>query len=894
MAMNDPGRQRWKEIDRLFAAALERPQEERERFVAGRCGTDAQLCAAVISLLRAERDSEGLFRAPDLTTAREALQELATGSEIPGAEPPLERVGAYRLLRRIGRGGMGSVYLAERAAADFQQRVALKLLRRGIDTEDIVRRFLLERRILAGLAHPNIARLYDGGSTEDGRPYLVMEYVDGTPITEYCDAARLPLARRLELFLGVADAVRYAHAQLVVHRDLKPSNILVTRDGRVKLLDFGIARILDAAEDDEAPLTRTGSRVLTPEYASPEQLSGRPITTASDVYQLGILLYLLLAGHRPFDRGRAAVAEGLGGQEVTAVRASARVGSGEEDVRIAHRRSTTPERLRRALRGDLDTVLQKALREQPERRYTSVEQLADDIRRHLDGRPVGARPDTLAYRATRFLRRNRLVALAGVAALLFLLLYVGSAIRHATRLERERNAAREQADRAEQVQRLLIEILRSPDPFAPANPERGRAITVVEALDTGASRVLAELGGRPRIQANLLDALVEVYTNLGTSEKAVPLAARALSLHERDDGVVSRAYRDGLARLALALGAAHERASADSALALLQRRLTLVLAAPDPSVAEQVEAHNDLASQFGYVDRIADAERELRRALTLADSTVPPAQLAAVHRGLSDVLQRLGHAADAVPHARQALTLDSVAFGVQSANAGMAHESLAEVLSDLGRNDEAAGEYERGVAILERTLGPENGNTLNALNNLAVLRRRMGDLEGAERDLRRLLEARVRLMGPNHREVGTVYQNLGTVLSGLGRLDEAAEMHRRAASIYEAALQPGSYLIAFPHLSLAGVELAQGDFPAGEASARRALRILERALPAGHFATAVARCRLGRALLGQGRAREGMAALTTAARVIRSSPQAAAYRDECLGALEEATAADAG
>ncbi len=876
----DSGWRRWDEVDRLFTAALDLPESERESFIVRQCEGDIELRDAVLSVLTAERASADLFEGPESARAREALREFFSAGDSGAADHAGERIGPYRLIRRIGRGGMGTVFLAERADADFDQRVAVKLLRRGLDTEDIVGRFLSERRILARLTHPNIARLYDGGSSADGRPYLVMEYVDGEPVTDYCDARTLPLAQRLEFFLRVADAVRYAHAQLVVHRDLKPSNILVTKDGRVKLLDFGIAKILSPDADDRDAVTRTGVRVLTPEYASPEQLRGDPITTATDVFQLGILLFVLLTGRRP-SSGDSATDD-----RAVATRASAAVGDGDAARIVARERATTPDRLRRALRGDLDMILGKSLREEPDRRYASVEQLAEDIRRHLAGLPIEARSESTLYRTGKFLRRHRWLVPTGAVAVLFAALFAGSSIRHAARLERERNVAREQAERADQVRRLLVDAFRSPDPFDPANPQRGRAITVVEAMDIGADRVVRELSDRPAIQASLLDAIVDVYTNLGASPKAVPLARRALALHGRVDGTASRAYREALGRLATSVGAGHDRAAGDSALVLYRRRLTLVDAARDATAGERVMARTDVANELADLGRAREAEPEFRRALAAADSSVPPAQLAATHRGLAGVLQSLGRAADAEPHARQALALDQAAFGEGSANVGMAYESLAENLSELGRNAEAAAEFQRAVDLLRATLGAENTNTVNALNNLALLRRRMGDFVGAERDLRTVLDLHIRTLGPNHREVGTTYQNLGAVLYDMGHLDEAAEMHRHAAAIYDSVLEPGSYLRAFPHLSLAAVEVARGNPAAGEASARLALDILEKALPAGHFATAVARCRLGRALLARGREQEGAAALAAAAEIIRASPQAAPYRDECLGALD--------
>jgi len=858
----DPTWRRWEEIDPLFAAALDLPEAERATFVARSCGADRELRDAVMALITAEAESAGLFDRPDSATAGAALRELA--AVVPG-EPAPDAIGPYRLLRQVGRGGMGTVYLAERADADFEQRVAVKLLRRGLDTDDIVRRFLAERRILAGLDHPNIAQLLDGGSTEDGRPYLVMQYVDGLPITAYCRRNELPVRQRLEIFLRVADAVRYAHAKLVVHRDIKPSNIMVTAEGRVKLLDFGIAKLLVPGQEEGGHLTRTGLHVLTPEYASPEQRRGDPITTGSDIYQLGMLLYVLLTGGRP--AGTRGTREG--NQDRPILRPSTAVGQNA--------------RLRNALRGDLDTIALKALESDPTRRYESVQHLAADVQAHLGGRPVTARPDTLAYRTGKLLRRHRWIAPGAAAALLFVTVYAVNNVRHTAAIEAQRNAAQAEAERANEVQRLLVDLFRSPDPLNFADPERGTAITVVEALDVGAARVLNDLGGRPQIQASLLDALADVFTSLGAHDRAMPIAERALVLYEQVFGIASPQYRAGLARLA-----ATHLMDGDSALALLRRRLDMTLAVTPPAHAEVAEARVDLAAHLkDHMRRPVDAEAEYVQALaTPQPMGAPPTSIAKAHRGLADIYDELGRPTDAEPHARLAVQLHARLDGESSPNTAIARVTLARVLGALGRDAEAEAEFRRAIALLEGTYGPDHGITLNARNNLAVFRRGLGDLAGAERAFRELLRPQIRARGEGSREVGDTYQNLGSVIGEQDRIGEAIEMHVRAAAIYETALDPSNYLLAFPYLSLAGLELRQANFRAAETAARRALGTLEATLPAGHYATAVARCRVGRALVGQGDSARGREILRRAVRSLPLETPVPAYRAECVAALE--------
>lgn len=423
---------RWERLNELFHAATGLAPEERAAFLSRACGDDAELLREVERLVAADAQAGEFIEAPALASAS-WLDEAEEGT------PPDRAFGPYRVIREIARGGMGTVYLAERADGQYERRVALKLIKRGMDLELVLRRFRAERQILASLEHPNIARLLDGGTTDDDRPYFVMEYIEGEPIDAYADARHLSVPERLRLFLQVCDAVAYAHGRRVVHRDIKPANILVTPEGVPKLLDFGIAKVLEAGSE-EATSSVTGFRLLTPEYASPEQVDGRSATPASDIYSLGVVLYELLTGRSPY---------GATGRDPFAVAAAVRVTDPERPsaaVRRSRAELSAPAvpadtrrngararvgpvvpAVRQQLRGDLDAIVLTALRKEPERRYPSVERLAEDIRRHLEARPVSARPDTLAYRARKFERRNRAaVAAAGVTALAASLLLGGA------------------------------------------------------------------------------------------------------------------------------------------------------------------------------------------------------------------------------------------------------------------------------------------------------------------------------------------------------------------------------------------------------------------------------------------------------------------------------------
>lgn len=387
--MNDA--ERWGEVDRIFEAVLDRSPGERTVFLRAFCAGDPALYREVERLLAADAwESVFLDRPADEVSGLMA-----------GEREEQQRLGPYRLLRAIGCGGMGTVFLAMRDDEQYERLVAVKILRSGLEDTDLRRRFLAERQILARLEHPNIARLYDGGSTEDGRPYLVMELIQGLPIDEYCDRHRQTVEQRLALFLRICSAVQYTHQNLLVHRDIKPANILVTPQGEPKLLDFGIAKLLEPAATADS-LTRTGIRVMTPSYASPEQMKGEAITTASDVYSLGVLLYELLAGRSPYR-----VEEGVEKPS----RALSRSGKPLPEE-IAAARGSRPVALRRRLAGDLDTIVLTALRTEPARRYESVARLSSDLERHLQDLPISARPNTLGYRMRKFVRRHRAALVA--------------------------------------------------------------------------------------------------------------------------------------------------------------------------------------------------------------------------------------------------------------------------------------------------------------------------------------------------------------------------------------------------------------------------------------------------------------------------------------------------
>jgi len=539
--------ERWQQVKEVLHSASECPPFERAAFVLSACAGDDELRCEVESLLAYESSVENFI---------EESAFVVAGS-IAGSDTAMvgRRIGAYRIVREIGRGGMGAVYLGVRDDDEYQKQVAIKLIKRGMDTDAIVRRFRNERQILAGLEHPNIARLIDGGTTEDGLPYLIMEYVEGVPVDRYCDANKLSIAERLRLFRRICAAIQFAHQNLIVHRDLKPSNILVTPDGTPKLLDFGIAKLMQAEVGGGVvrEQTATGLLMMTPEYASPEQISGTRLTTASDVYSLGVVLYELLTGRRSHrftsrrpDRVAQIICDTLPERPSLAVcrEVEAHEEAGDDENcetrttgKISEMRGeTSAERLRKRLRGDLDNIVLVALRKDPARRYASVEQFSEDVRRHLEGLPVHARADTISYRATKFIKRNRI----GVAAatLVFVTL-LGGVIATAwqARVARTERARAEQ--RFNDVRKLANSfIFEFSDPINELpNSTLIRHRMVERALEY-LDGLAPESGSDPSLQHEIALAYIKVgdiqgkpnMANLGDTQGAIKSYRRAVEI----------------------------------------------------------------------------------------------------------------------------------------------------------------------------------------------------------------------------------------------------------------------------------------------------------------------------------------------------------------------------
>jgi len=894
---------RWPELDAIFAAALEKDAVERQGFLERSCGADLELRRELERLLSAaEASSEFLEdRAPLL----QRLAEAHRSSILPTPEPG-QRVGAYRLVREIGHGGMGVVYLAERADGTFEQKVALKLLGGWVRAPAELRRFQRERQILARVQHPNIARLLDGGVSEEGRPYFVMECVDGTAIDRYCDERRLTVRERLELFLEVCAAVELAHRNLVVHRDIKPGNVLVTAEGRPKLLDFGIARLLrDEEEEAEDAVTRTGVRPMTPEYASPEMVEGGPVGTASDIYQLGALLYQLLTGSPPHRlRGRSISEVERVVRTVEVERPSAAVTRAGADAGVkvpsqsglALVRGTTPDRLRRRLRGDVDNIVLTALRKEPERRYGSVEQLASDVRRHLGGHPVRARPDTLAYRSSKFVLRHRFgVATAGLAAVLL----VGFALAMA---QQARRTAHER-DRAEQVTRFLVDLFQSSDPDA----VRGDTLTVRRVLEEGAQRVRTELIRQPEIRATLLSVIGGVDRSLGLHDEARPLLEEAVAIRrqvldpddpqlgdalstlgllliDKGDGTaaepilaealriarVSRGDVDTLVArtlnaYALAL---HVQGRVQEAESLYREASTIYRQAPGaPSVA-YADALDNLGWILSSREDYAGADSVFGEALELRRRVLPAGHPAVARslRALAYVREMEGRYPEAEALARESLELRRALYGEEHQIVADALLALAGSVKWQGRLDEAEALYRESLSVYERILGENTPEVAHVLANLGLTLRDVGRLDDAEVAMRRSLSIYRDRLGNGNVSTMVVANSLGSILERKERLEEAETLYRATLANARDAFPGDHPQVSRLLMSLGWLELVRGDAIEAEPHLREGLAMLRRMYPEGHVAVDRAQVSLGQCLVALQRYQEAEALLLEAYR----------------------------
>jgi serine/threonine protein kinase/tetratricopeptide (TPR) repeat protein len=828
MTMPTPER-RWRRIQDVLDAALELTDAAGlSAYLDAACAGDAALRAEVERMMDSIHRAGAFLDQPaaELAAALQPFDDVVITSTVEGT-----RIGPYRVLREAGRGGMGVVYVAERDDGEFRHRVALKLGQRGLDSVDALRRFREERQILASLDHPAIAKLFDGGVTATGVPYFTMEYIEGTPIDRYCDERWLSARARMQLFCDVCDAVQYAHNNLIIHRDLKPSNILVTETGQVKLLDFGIAKLVST--DAETSLTRSGVLPMTPDYASPEQARGAPISTASDVYSLGVLLYRLLTGRQPYElsgRSPADVERVITQQQparpsTIVVQPLPGIDARTTPEELSALRTTRPARLSRMLSGDLDNIVLQAMRKEPDRRYRAAAQLMDDVSRYLSLRPVSARPDTWRYRTGTFLRRHRASVAAATVIVLSLLAGMAATTSQARRAslnartaEQERDRAQVQATKTERVSEFLIDLFQLSDPMK----AQGVDITARQLLDQGAARVQEQLANEPEAQATMMDVMGNVYRNLGAYDQAEPLIRTGLALRRTTLGANHLDVAESLTSLGILL---YERGQLDSAALVLGEALDMrraQLADDDEVVATAL--HN-VASLYNVKGEYDAAETNYRLALDVRRRLFGDehADVAVTLNNLGGVLKARGEYAGADSLYRASLATRRRIFGDTHSEVANSLNNIGALLAAKSEDAAAVPLFREALDIRRTVYGDEHPIIAQTLNNLATVVENTGDLAAAEPLHREALDIKRNVLGNQHASVTTSLNNLGLLLMKMGDFAGSDSLLREALATRRALFGPKHPMIASTLQNLGALQLVRGDKRAGETYYRQSL-----------------------------------------------------------------------
>ena len=824
-------------IDEILRLAEPMSPAEQADFLRKTCGARTSLHAVAAEALR--KRSSAAWWENDIENA-EPVDSAANVDTY-------EQIGSYRVLRTLGEGGMGKVVLAERADAQFSQRVAIKLVRGGLASKQILSRLKLERQILATLNHPNIAKLLDGGTTSEGTPYIVMEYIEGTPIDLYCNEHKLTVVERLKLFQRVCAAVHYAHQNLIVHRDLKPSNILIDDRGSPKLLDFGIAKILDdRTMGHTLAVTHADVRVLTPDHASPEQVRGESITTASDTYVLGVLLYELLTGHKPFT---------LDSYKLSAIEAAicydepmpldsvfdthGSSAASELLHRVCEERSTTEAKLHRQLSGDLNNVVMTALRKEPERRYPSVEQLSADIGRFLTSNPVTAKPDTVGYRTAKFIQRHTFGVVSSSLAVLGLIAFAVITAIQAERISRERA-------KAQDVAQFMTGLFEGADP----NLVRGNELTVRKLLDQGATRLLTELDRAPEVRASLLDTLGNVYWNIGANDRAVQTSMAALQLRKQLNDSGPELFRSSYF-LSRALVENRELQQGET---YLQQSL---------ATAKAIYGENspEVGLVLGRFGRLRQLQQRFKEASTFfatsirlleADPNVDVLELSNTTNDYAILLSYSGNNAAAESLFRKTLSLREARFGADHPATAIAMNNLGVALEQQGKLAEAERYLAHSLALHRKLYGEQNNNYLASLRAYGRLLRHMGKLSEAEGTFRDALAKQQALSGRDHELVGYTSANLANVLLDEQRFPEAEREAREALRIYSLHYASDHLYVAAAQRVLGLALLSQDQLQEAESLLRSAIATQQKQGSDNNPQLALSQSALGELKLAQG------------------------------------------
>ena len=752
----------WEKVDKLFAAAIELEDSKRLEFLKSKCGEDIRLLNEILSLLNEEQTIHPLLnkKASDFINVDEKLNFVG------------QQIGNYKLVEEIASGGMGTVFLAERCDGIFEQKVALKIIKPGLSTIPIIRRFQHERQILAKLQHPNIAKLFDGGVTEDRRPFFTMEYVEGVPIDEFCDQKKLNIKQRLKLFIKVCETVQYAHNNLVIHRDLKPSNILIQKDGSIKLLDFGISKVLSAesANIDLPTITQTEINLLTPEYSSPEQIKNSSISVSTDVYSLGLILYKLLTGKnahefklRTYNEFEKVICETTIAKPSTVLVNSAKA--------IFENRNANEKKLRKILSGDLENICLMALRKEPERRYASVEMLAYDIERYLDDLPILARKESFTYISKKFLIRHKAAAITAIS----LFFIINSVIFFYTiQLKEERDKANLEAMKSEKIATFLKELFLVSDP----DESKGETITARELLDEGAAKLSAGLDDELVIKSQLLNTIGNVYSNLGLYNSAEEIFKKL-----KENKLLNNVDKETYIETLISLGNVYRyKGNFNLAGSLLNQALRECIKNLSDNNSLLGECYSSLGGYYYEIGDFKKSSENYFKAEKAIKSNFGEenSKFADLLIGRANLEFDEGNLDKSDSLYRKALKICIAINGEINANTANAENGLASVLRHKGEFKEAAVFYEKALQTRIKIFGNNHPDVAHTLNHLSRLYYNQEQYNKAEPLARKALEIRKNLYDEDHPEVSASKSSLAGTLMGLNKFKEAEKLYRAA------------------------------------------------------------------------------------------------------------------
>lgn len=803
------GNEKWERIETIIDEILQLPQNDWLGFLEKKSDLSQEVKSEVTSLLQSITDSEGWLE--NANTYKKNLlgsfSDKSSASSLLGSE-----LGSYQVTGIIAQGGMGTVYRGERTDGEFEHTVAIKVIKRGMNTTENIRLFHRERNILAGLNHPGIAKLFDGGVLENGSPYLVMEYIEGTPIDQYCDENNLSIDKRIELFKKVLKAVRHAHENLTIHRDLKPDNILITNEGQVKVLDFGIAKLLDTKNNS---VNTTQTRILTPKYAAPEQIRQQPVTTATDLYSLGVILYQLLVGRNPYDLEGKSIHETENRiLNSDPIQPDKRLIRDTKSQILSAKRSSTPGMIAKKMKGDLNAILLKAIEKDPDIRYRTSDSLLDEFEKYSSGLPISARQRTTRYRLNKFIRRNK-TSLSGIS--MFFILLVGFTFFHTQQITQERNQAQFEADKAEVVTEFLISLFEENDP----NISKGDTLTARHLLAIGEKKI-NQLNGKPAIKSEILQVLGNIYDLLSYPEKADSLKNISLALkqdiyHSSDPELASiysslaitkktlGEYETALNLLdttisykkdiygsqskevgqSLSLVAKNlkEKGEVDSAYKMIDKSKSIYSTLEDTLDSDFLQVLMEMGLITKAKGNLKESETIWRRSLRLSHKlfTPPHPKIMDNINGLASVLKELEKFAEAESLYKGSVKMTKKLYGKKHIKTAVTLNDFAGLYYYIEEYQKADKRYKEAYAILKDILGQEHPYVSSNLYNQANLKADMGEFEDAKILYHQVLEL-------DKDQFGEIHPNVASNLTGLGSLYKKEKMYNQAIEYYNRSL----------------------------------------------------------------------------------------------------------